>query len=60
MARSERFIVLAQFQCQECDWETEGRTTEQRYNAQTKARRHHVKTGHTIYGDIGYTVCYRK
>ena len=60
MARAERFIVLSYFQCKDCDWEQEDRTMNPKNRAQDNARRHHEKTGHTVHGDVGYSVCYRK
>ncbi len=51
--RVGKFLIGAMAHCQDCDWEEEGYMI-----AQKEARKHAVKTGHTVHIETVYSQTY--
>jgi len=51
--RVEKFLIGAMAHCLDCDWEEEGYRV-----AQKEARRHAIKTGHTVHVETVYSQTY--
>jgi len=53
--RIPRYLIGAMAWCRDCEWEEEDYKI-----AQKEARKHHIKTGHTIDMELVYTQKYEK